>query len=132
MSVLSIEELSSTSYKWLKSLGIKINKKYLIDERTTHQDYPAISGLANFLDMGNMDYVVTEADRTYIKKNKYQFEEFAGAADLLYHHYEWTKQANLSFTQTLFINGRQMPVQYSLNDIESLLPQLIGFFEPVG
>lgn len=71
MSVLSIEELSSTSYKWLKSLGIKINKKYLIEELTMHQDYPAISSLADFLDMGNMDYVVAEADETYIEKFKY-------------------------------------------------------------
>lgn len=71
MNALLIDELSTTAFKWLKSLGIKINKKYLINELTTHQDYPAISSLADFLDMGNMDYVVAEADETYIEKFKY-------------------------------------------------------------
>jgi protein-disulfide isomerase/uncharacterized membrane protein len=39
-------------------------------------------------------------------------------------HNRWVEQSNIAFTPTFFINGRQLPGRYSLNDIALLIPRL--------
>lgn len=41
-------------------------------------------------------------------------------------HDLWSKQSNIQFTPTFFVNGRKLPGRYGLNDLKILIPQLIN------
>jgi protein-disulfide isomerase/uncharacterized membrane protein len=43
---------------------------------------------------------------------------------VLKQHEDWAETANIQFTPTFFVNGRQMPGQYKIDDLAVLLPQL--------
>jgi uncharacterized membrane protein len=42
----------------------------------------------------------------------------------LMHHRHWIEQNKITYTPTLFLNGRKLPGRYTLADIEILIPQL--------
>lgn len=44
-------------------------------------------------------------------------------------HSQWVEESNITSTPTFFINGKRMPGRYSLNDIETLIPQLAEFMQ---
>jgi protein-disulfide isomerase/uncharacterized membrane protein len=43
---------------------------------------------------------------------------------ILRQHEAWAETAGIQFTPTFFINGKQMPGQYKIEDLAALLPQL--------
>jgi hypothetical protein len=49
----------------------------------------------------------------------------AGGNDLQ-EHKEWTLHNRISFTPTFFINGYELPGQYSVNDLEPLIRGLLS------
>ena len=61
--------------------------------------------------------------------NKWSPDKSINIDDLLYKHAEWIKKSNISYTPTIFFNGRQMPEKYSLEDTDYLFSQLILHFE---
>ena len=65
------KDLVQTTQQWFKALGIKIDANYLKEKITTHQDYPAITAVADFLDAGNMQYNAVQADASFIKEFNY-------------------------------------------------------------
>jgi protein-disulfide isomerase/uncharacterized membrane protein len=50
--------------------------------------------------------------------------------DIVKQHEAWAEAANIQFTPTFFINNRQMPGQYKIEDLAILLPQLAASLEP--
>jgi protein-disulfide isomerase/uncharacterized membrane protein len=50
--------------------------------------------------------------------------------DILKQHEAWAEAVSIQFTPTFFINGRQMPGQYKIEDLAVLLPQLAASMEP--
>jgi protein-disulfide isomerase len=50
--------------------------------------------------------------------------------DILKQQEAWAEAVNIQFTPTFFINGRQMPGQYKIDDLAVLLPQLTAAMEP--
>jgi protein-disulfide isomerase/uncharacterized membrane protein len=50
--------------------------------------------------------------------------------DILKQQEAWAEAVNIQFTPTFFINGRQMPGQYKIEDLAVLLPQLTASMEP--
>jgi protein-disulfide isomerase len=51
--------------------------------------------------------------------------------DILKQHENWAEAANIQFTPTFFVNGRQMPGQYKIEDLAVLLPQLSASMQEV-
>jgi protein-disulfide isomerase/uncharacterized membrane protein len=49
---------------------------------------------------------------------------------ILKQHEGWAEAVSIQFTPTFFINGRQMPGQYKIEDLAVLLPQLAASMEP--
>ncbi|MCI1189902.1 thioredoxin domain-containing protein [Hymenobacter sp. DH14] len=47
-------------------------------------------------------------------------------------HQQWMTQTRITYTPTLFLNGRKIPGRYSLEDIEPLLPQLLALLPSVS
>lgn len=64
-------ELWQVTKKWLSLLGIKINSKFCKEEISTHPDYPAMTAVTDFLDVGSMTYQVVQADHSYKKDFNY-------------------------------------------------------------
>lgn len=46
-------------------------------------------------------------------------------------HANWVNSNNITHTPTFFINSKKLPGRYSLNEIEKLIPQLIGYYEEI-
>lgn len=63
-------------------------------------------------------------------KEKYKPYERTDVKHQLLQHDEWAKDADIAFTPTFFINNRKLPVQYNLDDIGALLPQLTQLLQP--
>jgi len=57
-------------------------------------------------------------------KTKWQPDTNIKVTDVLLQHSVWSKQSNIAFTPTFFVNGKKMPGRYSLDDVEILIPQL--------
>ena len=70
-AAISNKDLVQTTQQWFKALSIKIDANYLKEKITTHQDYPAITAVADFLDAGNMQYNAVQADASFIKEFNY-------------------------------------------------------------
>ncbi|MEJ7625414.1 MAG: vitamin K epoxide reductase family protein [Ferruginibacter sp.] len=64
-------ELWQTGYQWLRELGVDINKNFCRQEITAHPDYPALTALTDFLQVGGMDYQAVQADASYINEFNY-------------------------------------------------------------
>ncbi|MBE5319988.1 hypothetical protein IM793_12520 [Pedobacter sp. MR2016-19] len=48
------------------------------------------------------------------------------------HHYIWMKENRITYTPTIFLNGRKMPTRYNLRDLEYLIPQLNHYLGKAG
>ncbi len=70
-ATVSNKDLATTTRQWLAALGIKTNASFVKEQITTHQDYPAITAIADFLDAGNMKYSAVQADASYINDFNY-------------------------------------------------------------
>ncbi|RZJ91798.1 MAG: hypothetical protein EOO20_04050 [Chryseobacterium sp.] len=66
-----IKEFWQISLKWLKSCGVELNKEYVRDEIVTHQDYPSLTALTDFLDSGSMKYLAVEGSQDYLSAFQY-------------------------------------------------------------
>ena len=64
-------ELWYTVYYWLKTYGSKPNKNFCKQELTTHPDYPALTSVTDFLEMGGMTCSALQADASYIHEFNY-------------------------------------------------------------
>lgn len=64
-------ELWQTCYKWLSSTGNIVSKQFCKEELSTHPDYPALTAIADFLDIGGMEYHAVQADVSHIDKFNY-------------------------------------------------------------
>lgn len=40
-------------------------------------------------------------------------------------HFNWIKASDISYTPTIFVNGKRLPARYSLSDLRNLVPQLL-------
>ncbi|MFD2919825.1 vitamin K epoxide reductase family protein [Terrimonas rubra] len=65
------KELSYITWKWLKTLGLRIDKSFVEREITTHPDYPAIVSVADFLDSYDFSYQAVTADRENFNEMQY-------------------------------------------------------------
>ena len=63
-------------------------------------------------------------------KEKYNPDETIDVKHLLLQHDEWAKDAAIAFTPTFFMNNRQLPGQYSVEDIDDLLTELTEILQP--
>lgn len=75
-----------------------------------------ISGNRNAVDewFSHMDF--EEFERAYPQRGD---ETLIGA--ILRRHEEWTNDARITHTPTVFMNGREMPMQYRVNDLKSMI-----------
>src|SRR4029077_17595025 len=64
-------ELWQTCYAWLKICNSKLNRNYCKEEITTHQDYPSLISVIDFLESGSMQYKAVRADPSYIHEFNY-------------------------------------------------------------
>lgn len=58
-------------------------------------------------------------------KESYPIEKITDAAALLQQQEQWSEQAEIKATPTIFINGYELPKQYRANDLGGLLGHLI-------
>lgn len=65
-------------------------------------------------------------------KEKYKPDETLEVKHLLQEHEDWAMKAGIVFTPTFFINGKQVPGQYNLDDVGNLLPQLVELLQPAA
>jgi protein-disulfide isomerase/uncharacterized membrane protein len=56
--------------------------------------------------------------------NKWKPDTNINVDQQLKQHSMWVEQSNIAWTPTFFINGKQLPGRYSLNDLELLIPRL--------
>jgi hypothetical protein len=56
--------------------------------------------------------------------NKWKPDTNINVDQQLKQHSLWVEQSNIAWTPTFFINGKQLPGRYSLNDLELLIPRL--------
>ena len=66
-----VTELWQTTQKWLLLLGNKPNTKFCREEISTHPDYPAITSVIDFLELGKMQYKAVQADASNIHEFTY-------------------------------------------------------------
>lgn len=59
--------------------------------------------------------------------SKWKFDDDIDVSATLRQHGEWVQQSNITFTPTIFINGRRLPGRYLIEDLEILLQK---FEEP--
>jgi thiol-disulfide isomerase/thioredoxin len=52
-------------------------------------------------------------------------------ANTLVKHEQWNKETGITYTPTLFLNGRKLPGRYSIKNIKKMLPQLEDAFAVV-
>jgi hypothetical protein len=57
---------------------------------------------------------------------KWQVSSDIPVKDRLAMHSEWVSKSNIESTPTFFINGKKLPDRYSLEDVELLIPGLLG------
>jgi uncharacterized membrane protein len=111
------------------SIRFSINAKKAEDSRTRAVQLL----LQNHLQNGNTTEALTDWF-TWMNeekwKAKYNPDETIDVSHLLLQHDEWAKDAGITYTPTFFINGRQLPGQYSLDDIDTLLLQLTEILQP--
>lgn len=48
---------------------------------------------------------------------------------ILLQHEKWSKSSDIRFTPTVFINGRELPTGYSVDDINGLMKVLPGILQ---
>lgn len=65
------KELSVTVHNWLTLTGNKVQLSFCKEEITTHEDYPAIIAVTDFLDLGSFNYRAVQADNSYIHEFNY-------------------------------------------------------------
>lgn len=111
------------------SIRFSINAKKPEDIRTKAVGFL----LQNHLQNGNDAEALNDwFDNMNIEwwKEKYKPDETADVMHLLQRHDEWAKNISIVFTPTFFINGRQLPGQYTIDDFEQVLPQLKERMQP--
>jgi uncharacterized membrane protein len=64
-------ELWKSTHLWLTTCGNKVDKTFCKEEVTSHPDYPALTALVDFLDIGGMSYSAVQSDATYIDQFSY-------------------------------------------------------------
>ena len=63
--------LSQAIHEWLTLSGNRISRYYCEKEITSHADYPAITAVVDFLEVGNMRYQAVEADASFVNEFNY-------------------------------------------------------------
>lgn len=58
-------------------------------------------------------------------ESKWQPDRTIDVSPLLQQHTQWIEDSNITYTPTIFLNGRKLPGRYSLTDMEMLIPQLV-------
>ncbi len=94
-------ELWKTTYKWLKVCNCPVNSDFCKEEITTHTDYPALTSVTDFLEIGGMEYRAVESDASYINSFNYPLlahlrkngQEFF---QIIYRIDDWNKQEEIS------------------------------------
>ena len=94
-------ELWQLTQNWLLLLGNKPNTKFCREEITTHPDYPAMTAVTDFLDVGNMTYNAVQADASYIHEFNYPLLAHINQPGQQYMHIipnatEWDKQKEIT------------------------------------
>ena len=67
----TLTELWQITQTWLTQLGNKVNTRFCREEITTHPDYPAMTAVTDFLDLGSMQYQAVQADASFIHEFNY-------------------------------------------------------------
>ena len=65
------KELSSVGFYWLKMLKQRISKNFLLDEISTHPDYPALTSFTDTLTSGGFQYYALQGDASAIHDYNY-------------------------------------------------------------
>ena len=60
---------------------------------------------------------------------KYPAREDTAVINVLRQQEQWAKDAGIQYTPTIFLNGYELPFQYSVNDIPGLLPAVQGMLQ---
>lgn len=60
-------------------------------------------------------------------KEIYQPDTTKPIGEVLQQFEAWSKDANITFTPTIFINGYRLPGQYTVNELEPIIPELIEY-----
>lgn len=94
-------ELWRTVYTWLKACGNSPNHNYCKEEITTHQDYPSLLPVIDFLDSGGMAYKAIKADISYIQEFNYPLlahikQPGDERIHIIYNYLEWEKQKDIT------------------------------------
>jgi uncharacterized membrane protein/thiol-disulfide isomerase/thioredoxin len=63
---------------------------------------------------------------------KWQPDDNADVSRQMRMHSNWIEGSKISYTPTVFINGKRLPGKYSLSDISPLIPQLAEKLEELG
>jgi uncharacterized membrane protein len=127
------KKLDELVEKHNKKLGVSIrfsvNAKRPYDSRTTAVQFL----LQTILEKSNAAQALADWFNWMNEekwKEKYKPDAEKDVSYLLLQHDEWAKNVKIAFTPTFFINGRQLPGQYSLGDLSNLLPQLTEILQP--
>lgn len=121
--------LETKSDKLGVSIRFSINAKRTEDNRTKAVQIL----LQNHIKKGNAPKALTEwfeKMNLEIWKDRYKPDETIDVRHLLQQHDEWANDAGITFTPTFFVNGRQLPGQYGIDEIGILLPQLKEILQP--
>ena len=95
------KELSYVTWKWLKTLGLRMDKSFVEREITTHPDYPSILSVVDFLDSNNFHYKAVKAKEEHFKEMQYPLLAHMVEADgtphfaLVGHTDEWKKDSDI-------------------------------------
>ena len=62
-------------------------------------------------------------------RTKWEVGNSVDVKEMLIRHSEWIKENDITYTPTIFLNGRRVPGRYRLEDIALLIPQLSNMEE---
>lgn len=58
--------------------------------------------------------------------SKWQIYSNSDVLEIIKQHSKWVHSHSITYTPTIFVNGRKMPSRYTIDDFELLIPQLLN------
>lgn len=108
---------------------ISVKVRFAIDAKNVeHENTKAVNFLLNavnkYQNPGLIVHEWFERMDLEVFKKRWPADDDPSTLYLLYLHSQWSKEVNVEFTPTVYLNGRSLPKRYTLDEIFPMIPEL--------